>query len=299
MVLGRLSSSILDGILSSLSEAAGKFEPPNSSKNALTEPRGFTCCVHKEESATSLRKKYEQKIVVTVVARDNVRAVKQSDVVILGVEPSVYREVISEPGMKEALTGKILVTIVGGLSISALENAIYGEGPFTDEERQHHCDIVRVVPNTATAVREGITLIIEEQNSYRDEILNPVYSLFLRTGAVKMWPAAKTPIGATLAASSPAFFSIFLEAIVDGATSEGIDQEDAIELATAAMRGYAGLIAGGQTASQVRRKIATPGGSTEAGMTVMWESSLRDIMKNALKAAALKAAGLGNQKPEK
>ena len=236
---------------------------------------------------------------MNVLANENIRGVQEGNIIILGVEPRAYAEVLAEHGMIKALAGKTLVTIVGGLSIKVLEETIYGHGISTEQERkkQERCHIVRVLPSTATAVREGMTLIIEEEECpYPTETLGPIYSLFRGVGQVKLWPASKTPIGATLSASSPALFSFFLEAAVDAGVALGLERGEALELATAGMRGAAGLIASGEDTSEVKRKITTKGGSTEAGFKALEEGDAKRVMEEVIKSCALAAGRLGDRK---
>ena len=268
------------------------FEESAAAESILV-PKSIIACVHKQESAALLKEKYDKEPIVEVLANENIRGVEQGDIIVLGVEPSVYREVLAESGILKALAGKILVTIVGGLSIKTLETAIYGSGSFTNGEKLEHCRIVRVIPSTATMIREAMTLIIEEEDyPYASEILKPVHSLFMRVGQVKLWPAAKAPIGATLTASSLAFFTFLLEAVVDAGVSLGVDRGEALEMATAGMRGAAGLLASGEDTSEVKRKIATKGGSTEVGFKALEEGNVKEVVEGAVKNCAIAIKGL-------
>ncbi|MCJ1455233.1 delta 1-pyrroline-5-carboxylate reductase [Mycoblastus sanguinarius] len=200
--------------------------------------------------------------------------------------------------MHNALKGKTLVTIVGGLSIKVLEKTLYGDGSFTKGEKLDHCHIVRVIPNTATAVGKGMTLIIEEDEyPYPTKILGPVYSLFTGVGQVKLWPAAKAPIGATLSASSPAFFTFLLEAVVDAGVEMGVERAEALEMATAGMCGAVGLLTSGESPNEMKRKIATKGGSTEAGFKALEAGNAKEAMVNAVKDCAVATGRLGDRKP--
>lgn len=299
-VLGKLNSAILEGILSSLSEPADNFIYPSSGSSqsqgeaTTVVPKSFIACVRQHHSAAPLEEKFGANG-VKVLTNENVRGVELGDVVILGVEPNVYGEVLSQPGMREALPGKILVSIIGGVSTKMLANAIYGQSPLTEDEKenQQHCHIIRVLPNTAVAVRRSIALIIEEEkDQYPPSLLNPIASFFKRVGSVKMWPAKLGPAGATLAASSNAFFALVLEGAVDGAVKFGVDRKEALEMAAATMRGAAALVASGEEPSEVRRKVATPGGSTAVGLKVLEDGKVTEMMEEAVLKTVEKASGL-------
>ena len=306
MLSGKLSTGILEGIIASLSDHALRFAPPPHGSSIThptpIQPTTLTACVHKDQSAAELTAKFSKsgKVQVQVLANENVRGVKEGAIIILGVEPSVYEEVLAEEGMRDALAGKILVSLVGGVSISKLRSAIYGPNPLAVSSEEKQCEIIRVTPSTASAVRDSVTLVIEERKEpYPHSTLDPVYSLFLRVGSVKIWQDSLSSAGATLAASSAAFYALVLESAVDGAVDLGIDRAEALEMAAAAMRGAAALIANGDEPSEVRRKIATPGGSTEAGLKILEEKwDVKNAMKEAIKATATRVDSLGDKKTE-
>ncbi len=86
-----------------------------------------------------------------------------------------------------------------------------------------------------------------------------------------------------------------LDGAVDGAVALGIDRAEALSMAAAAMRGVAALVDGGEEPEEVRRKVATPGGSTEAGLKVLEEGDARKLMCNAIKKTATATGGLGDK----
>lgn len=300
--LGKLSSAILDGILSSLlhNDVLQVAHPiPDPSVHAVVViPTAFTACVRQHHSATLLKQKYEG-TQVEVLTDQNVLGVQQGDVIILGVEPNAYEEVLTAPGMREALSGKILVSILGGVSTRLLADTIYSQKPLTDEEKANgkHCQIIRVLPNTAAATRDSISLIIEEEkDQYPPNLLNPIASLFKRVGTVKMWDNRLGPAGATLCASSGAFFALFLEGVVDGAVKLGIDRKEALQMAAVAMRGTANLLARGEDPSEVRKKVATPGGSTAVGLKCLEDRNVKGLIEEAFLKTVEKASGRGQKK---
>ncbi len=305
--LGNLSSAVLDGILSSLCDSPEHFNATTQTSKVVSSvpesilvPGNFVACVHSQESAISLEKRYDGKG-VTVLAQENVRGVKQANLVILGVEPSVFRDVLAEPGMRDALSSKILVSFVGGITIHMLREAIYGHDASSKSESdaQKECQIIRVTPSTAAAVRGSFTLVIEEKDHpYPPQLLTKINSLFLRVGSVRSIPDSLAHVGAPLSSSSPAFFALALEGAVDGAVELGMDRAAALEMAAASMRGAADLVAHGESPNEVRRKIATPGGSTAVGLDLLEEAGVKQSMHQAIVKTAIRVGGPGQKKVE-
>ena len=84
-----------------------------------------------------------------------------------------------------------------------------------------------------------------------------------------------------------------------GAVELGIGKKDVLEMAAAAMRGAAALISSGESPEEVRRKVATPGGSTERGLKLLEEKGdLVNVMGDAIKAAVGRVDGMGEKKSE-
>ena len=301
--IGNLGSAIVEGLIASLSDHALQFAPPphgsSITRPSPIEPSKFIACVHTQTSSDRLRQKFKKSGKVQVLVNENVRGVKEGAIIVLGVEPNVYEDVLGEEGMRDALTGKILISLVGGVSISKLKTAIYGDNALAVLDKEKKCQIIRVTPSTASAVRDSVSLIIQEgDDEYPPSTLNPTYSLFLRIGTVKIWRDSLAAIGGTLCASSPAFFALVLEGAVDAAAGLGIERAEALQLAAAAMRGAAVLVTSGEEPSEVRRKIATPGGSTERGLKLLEERDAKNAMEEAIKATAGKTGELGDKKPK-
>ena len=300
--LGNLSSAVLDGILSSLYDPPEHFNASTQTSKVVSSvsepilvPGNFVACVHSQGSATSLEKKYNGKG-VTILAQENIRGVEQANLVILGVEPSIFKEVLAEPGMCDALSSKILVSFVGGVTTQMLQDAIYGHDPSPKfgSDAQKRCQIIRVTPSTAAAVRGSFTLVNEEEDHpYPPQLLNKINSLFSRVGSVRNIPESLAHVGAPLASSSPAFFALALEGAVDGAVELGMDRAAALEMAAASMRGAADLIAHGESPDEVRRKIATPGGSTAVGLDLLGEAGVKRSMQQAILKTAIRLGGPG------
>lgn len=164
--------------------------------------------------------------------------------------------------MLSALQGKILVSLIGGVSVAKLQDAIFHKHPSkTEAEKAEHCHVLRVTPSVAAAVCESLSLISEEPDRrYPPAVLNDVYSLFLRVGQVKLWPEHLQPAGATIASCSPAFFSVALEGVVESAVREGVERKEAVQMAALSMLGLSKLLTEGESPHEVRRKVATPGG---------------------------------------
>lgn len=117
--------------------------PPASSEEPLPPPNlptRFLACVKRPQTATRLRVSLPHPA-VEIFVNENVKAVKEAHVVLLGCKPQVCEEILTQEGMQEALEGKLLVSILAGVKSERLAELC---PPSTR--------VVRAMPNTASKV---------------------------------------------------------------------------------------------------------------------------------------------------
>lgn len=272
---------------------------PASNTNAkngsvVLVPARFIACVRRPESAERLRKEFSENIdIVTILTNDNVRGVQLGDVIILGCKPYAYQELLGAPGIRDALCGKIMISILGGIAAEKLEETLYGPISSGEMHQQKRCTVMRAIPNTASTVGESMTVIPDPELTLPQNAVQLVRSLFLRIGRIKQSSPALVDAATAVCASSPAFFALMLEAVADGACEMGISREDALEMAAGAMRGVAELVSRGELPSALRRKVAVPGGSTMVGLKVLEKGRVRDFIAESVKETTTAAKSLG------
>src|ERR1700712_1813864 len=90
--------------------ASGTSTPAEQPPHRL--PSRFIACVRRPESAKRIKASLAQHHTpLQVYINDNVKAVQEADVVLLGCKPQMFKEVLGAAGMKEALAGKLLISI--------------------------------------------------------------------------------------------------------------------------------------------------------------------------------------------
>jgi pyrroline-5-carboxylate reductase len=306
---GTLGIAILSGILSSLSEATPSHAPspaypssgtatpttdtPPSSKPFPRVPSRFIACVRRPESAKRIRtavSAYSHS--VTVLQNENVKGVRDADVVILGCKPYMVNDLLREPGMKDALRGKLLISICAGVPVSQLGEALYGSD-YPDHLEEDSCTLVRVMPNTAAIVRESMTVIATSNPPLPSELSGIVEWIFTRIGRVVHLPPSMMDVSTALCGSGPAFLALMLESLADGAVAMGLPRQEAQLMAAQTMRGTAGMVLNGEHPALVREKVSTPGGCTIGGLLVLEEGSIRGTVARSVREATVVAAQLG------
>lgn len=214
----------------------------------------------------------------------------------LGCQPNAVYDVLGEPGMREALRGKLLISILAGITVEQIEDVLYGDSASdTGSDDGERCRVVRAMPNTASFIRESMTLITTCSPPLPPEMLKLTTWIFTSVGQVAHIPNSAMDVCTALCGSGPAFFAMILEALIDGAVAMGIKRTQAQMMAAHTMRGTAGLVLVGEHPAAVREKVTTPGGSTIRGCLLMEEGRIRWTMANVLREATEAASRLGRK----
>ncbi|KAI1115056.1 pyrroline-5-carboxylate reductase dimerization-domain-containing protein [Nemania sp. NC0429] len=297
---GTMGIAILSGILTSLQEMSGP-RPIQTSGNSTPRdeiparlPSRFIACVRRTESAKRVKQVlWDHSATVKVVQKENVSAVMKAEVVLLACKPHAVEELLNEPGMAKALHGKLLISICAGVTVQQIEIILHGAVPVKDPEVDGRCRIVRACPNTTSIVRESMTVIANSEPPLPPQTLSLVTWIFKRIGDVVYLPASKMNASTALCASGPAYFSLVLEAAIDGAVAMGLPRAEAQRMAAQTMRGTAGLILSGEHPALLREKVCTPGGCSIGGLLVLEEAGVRGAMSRAVREATCVASQLG------
>ncbi|KAL8831498.1 MAG: hypothetical protein Q9191_000839 [Dirinaria sp. TL-2023a] len=288
---GTLGAAILSGIISSLNSSAPSTPLDNSESPPRTLSR-FIACVTRSPSVKRLESTIgPMTTALTVLQNQNLEAVQRASTVLLACKPKDLSSVLLEPGVREALSGKLLISILAGVSVSQIEETLYGSSDLPKGEQR--CRIVRVMPNTASVNGESMTVIASSNPSLPPEQSELVTWMFARIGRVVHLPASVMDASTALCGSGPAFFALMLEAMADGAVAMGIPRAEAQEMAAQTMRGCAGMVLRGQHPALVREKVSTPGGCTIGGLLVLEEGSLRGTIARGVREATVVASQLG------
>jgi len=290
---GNLGIAILSGVLLSLRDTQTS-NTKSEEENPERLPSRFLACVRSDKSV----KKIEQTLgelskSVKVVQNDNVSAVTEADVVILGCKPWMIKDVLGADGIRDALKGKLLLSICAGVPVSQLQTALYGKASDEILEKTGECRIVRALPNTASAIRESMTVIATSTPPLPPKLSTLVTWIFKQIGEVVYLPPSAMDAATALCGSAPAFFALMLEATADGALAMGIPRAEAQFMAAQAMRGAAGLVLNGEHPAILRDKISTPGGCTIGGLLVLEEGGVRGTVARSIREATVVASQLG------
>ncbi|KAH3002794.1 hypothetical protein KXV73_001377 [Aspergillus fumigatus] len=227
-----MGSAILSGLL----DATRRTTDSNGSPSAKISR--FIVSTKSAASAHRLGEEFQaDKDRVDIRHSDNLLAMQEADIVLLACKPYLAEEVLGELGVREALAGKLVISIMAGKSPEDIEKYIYRDTPADDAESK--AIIVRAMPNVAARLRQSMT-IIEINNNLSHDIADTLTWIFEQIGKVKFLAADLFDIGTMLVGSSIAVLTVPLDGILDGRVAEGLRRADALEMAAQNLIGMAG-----------------------------------------------------------
>jgi pyrroline-5-carboxylate reductase len=146
--------------------------------------------------------------------------------------------------------------------------------------------IVRAVPNTPALVRQGLTGLAWGEGISPEQQLW-VRQLFAQVGEVLDLPESQLDAFLALTSSGPAFVALVAEALADGAVAAGLPRALALRLAHRTLAGSAALLQEQELhPAQLKDMVASPGGTTIAGLRQLERAGVRSALIEAVVAAA-------------
>ena len=213
---------------------------------------------------------------------DNETLVKECDRIFLAVKPHIMASCLAP--LKDLLTEKkpLLISMAAGVEIARIEALVGTKLP-----------IIRIMPNTPTAVGKGVILYCRNE-LVSDEILADWLKDMAPCGIVDALQENLIDVASALSGSGPAYMYLMIEALADGAVACGLPRDKAMTYAAATMEGAAKMfLASGQHPGTLKDAVCSPGGSTIAGVRVLEDKSFRSAAMECVVAAYNKNRELG------
>ncbi len=224
--------------------------------------------------------------VLDATAVDNVTAAGCS-YVILGVKPQNMAELLDtlRPTLEARQDRFVLVSLAAGLNIAAIQRLA-----------GHPWPVLRVMPNTPVSIGAGMCLYSVSPEVAKAEV-DEFLAAAAAAGRFDRISEAQMNAGSTLTGCGPAYVSIFLEAMADGAVACGLPRGKALEYAAQAIAGTAQLYLDSRIhPGEMKDAVCSPGGSTIAGVRTLEKAAFRAAVMEAVEASTQRGAELGKTK---
>jgi pyrroline-5-carboxylate reductase len=211
---------------------------------------------------------------------DNRLVATRSDLLVLAVKPQSMATLLEE--IRPTLGPRhLVVSIAAGITLRQLAD---GLGP----DRR----LVRVMPNTPCLVGASASGYAPADTATPDDVAI-VDRLFNSVGRAFRVPESLLDAITGLSSSGPAFVYVMIEALSDGGVRMGLPRDIATTLAAQTVFGSAKMVLDtGLHTGVLKDMVASPGGTTIAGLHALERGGLRAALMDAVEAATRRATEL-------
>lgn len=200
---------------------------------------------------------------------------------VIAVKPAAWRKAVA-PLAATLPAEAVVLSVMAGVRAADLTSALPGH------------PVVRVMPTTAVAQGRGVAAVWSEDHGAR----SVAHSLFDPVAdTVDLDDEALMDAATAVAGSAPAFFYAMAEALTEAGITAGLSSDAATRLARGALRSAASGADSDQTLQVLIARIASPGGTTHAGLDALQANGLDKATRAAVEAAVDRARILAGDQP--
>jgi pyrroline-5-carboxylate reductase len=212
---------------------------------------------------------------------ENTRVVAQCDIVVLAVKPQNMANLLGE--IQSSVQARhLVISIAAGITLQQIAN-----GLGADKR------IIRVMPNTPCLVGASASAFVASSAATPADI-QCTDRLLSSVGRAVQVPEKWLDAVTGLSGSGPAFVAVVIEALADGGVRMGLPRDLATMLAAQTVLGSAKLLLEtGLHPGQLKDMVASPAGTTIAGLHALESGGLRAALMNAVEAATIRSIELG------
>jgi pyrroline-5-carboxylate reductase len=225
------------------------------------------------------RRTFQQALPEARVTADNTQVARECELIVLAVKPPSIGPICEQ--LRPLPNDRLVVSIAAGIPLAQLSSGLSSER------------IVRVMPNTPCLVGQGAAAYCRGAG-VREEDLRLVAHLLQAVGRCIELPESLLDAVTGLSGSGPAFVFLFIEALSDGGVRMGLPREVAQELAAQTVLGAAAMVLNSQEHPAVLKdRVASPAGTTIAGLHALEAGAMRAAVISAVVAATERSRELG------
>lgn len=213
------------------------------------------------------------------VSHDNVAACDSANIIVLSVKPQMMETVCNKLSHLD-LSEKLIITIAAGIPANRYQD--YFKQPVK---------LIRTMPNTPTQIGVGVTGIFADESISESEKLE--CEQIMQTGGEVVWVNKESELNQViaLAGSSPAYFFMFVESMLDAAEKMNVPADKARLMVQQAALGAAEMVKQNPdlTAAQLRENVTSKGGTTAQAIKTFEEGGLRQLVDSAMQNCVKRA----------
>ncbi len=215
-------------------------------------------------------------------------AIVGADVIVLAVKPQILPGVLAQIG-EHLAPGQCVISVVAGITLATLRRAFPGG-----------VSLVRAMPNTPSLLGLGATGLYADPACSADD--REAAERVMGAAGLTVWVDDEDLVNVVtgVSGSGPAYFYLFTEALADAGERLGLPQATAETLAVHTAHGAGAMLLRDHAgAAELRRRVTSPGGTTQAAIETLETGGLRALVDQAVKAATDRGRELAGQAADK
>ncbi|MDA8346562.1 MAG: pyrroline-5-carboxylate reductase [Thermaerobacter sp.] len=213
--------------------------------------------------------------------RDKAVLCRDARVILLAVKPKDAEQALAEL-RPHVGPEHLVVSLMAGIPLRFIESRLGGA-----------VRVVRAMANTSSAVRESATAVAGGSRASARDIQQAV-ALLSALGPVLIVDEESLDAVTALAGSGPAYVYLLLESLIQAGSHVGLSDDVARQLALQTVYGAARMLVETQSRpEELRRRVTSPGGTTEAALQILEAAGFRDALVQAISRAKERSMELG------
>ena len=205
---------------------------------------------------------------------------ERADWLFIAVKPHAVGKVLSEACLS-VRDDALVVSMAAGVTMASIKSH------FTAPPA-----VVRIMPNLPLSVGLGMTAMCPDETVKKEDV-DALLALFSTVGRARIIEERLFDTVTALSGSGPAFAFLFIESMADGAVLNGMDRVQAYEFAAQTVMGAAKIILdSARHPGELKDIVASPAGTTMAGIHSLERKAFRAIVMDAVDAAARRSREL-------
>ncbi|EUC43303.1 hypothetical protein COCMIDRAFT_28196 [Bipolaris oryzae ATCC 44560] len=300
---GNLGTPILSGLLNS----------PNA-----TQFTHYTACISSASSESRLSTLFAQHITSEKlsIARSTpsiAHAIQHSSIILLAVDPSQVTSLLNNPEIASSFhlhspdktpkneDGKLVISVIAGLSTTRLSTLLPpspSSSPLPTTETNPTLHILRALPTIHAQISHSHTAIqlpLPSTPPFPTHHLETATTLFSSIGTTTLIAESHMAATTAVSGSTPAFWAVIVDAMVDAAVAVGLPRAMAQEQVYRSMAGSAEMFLRGWKTGEVRDMGTSPEGCTIGGIMVLEEMGVRGVVGRAVRESVTIAREMGRE----
>ncbi len=201
--------------------------------------------------------------------------VRTSEILLIAVKPGDFKALVEV--VSADIVDQTIASVMAGVKIQDIVSSLGKD-----------VSVVRAMPNLAASLKQSVTCLTCNDKARKIGAVEKVREIFLSIGDVVDVEENEMDLVTAISGSGPAYLFSLAEAMLEAAVENGLEEDVARKIVSGTLSGSSLLLKGSsQSPSELVKRVASKGGTTEAALSVFAQKGFKNTVKNAI----LKAAG--------